>query len=109
MVILKNLRIFTSNLKVIYLCDRLLKTHNMEIVQISCNKCGHPMPKLRLTKYGYDFCVECSTVSTKRGVPVMKGSGDHTWTETVIMEEEQYKSYINPEGNPEITFGIENS
>ena len=44
----------------------------MEIVQISCNKCGHPMPKLRLTKYGYDFCVECSTVSTKRGVPVMK-------------------------------------
>ena len=67
----------------------------MEIVQISCNKCGHPMPKLRLTKYGYDFCVECSTVSTKRGIPITKGSGDHTWTETIVVEEDQYESFVN--------------
>ena len=61
---------------------------------IPCTQCGTPMPELRLTKYGYDFCVECSTVGAKRGVPIMRGSGDHTWTETVIMEEEQYEEYV---------------
>tara|TARA_R110001632_G_scaffold20419_3_gene61119 strand:- start:243 stop:527 length:285 start_codon:yes stop_codon:yes gene_type:complete len=52
------------------------------------------MPELRLTQYGYNFCVKCSTVGTKRGVPIMKGSGDHTWTETVIMEEDQYEQFV---------------
>ena len=62
---------------------------------IPCIKCGSPMPELRLTQYGYKVCVNCSNVSTKRGVPITRGSGDHTWTETVIMEEDQYKSLIN--------------
>jgi len=24
----------------------------------------------------------------------MRGSGDHTWTETIIMEEEQYEDFV---------------
>lgn len=85
----------------------------IKMEMISCVKCGSPMPKLRLTKYGYEFCPSCSEkynlVSKLRGVSVQMGEGDHTWTETVFMTEEQYKQHINPEGNPEITFGIENS
>ena len=61
---------------------------------IPCVRCHSPMPELRLTKYGYDFCVNCSTVGAKRGVPVMRGSGDHTWTETVIMEKDQYEEFV---------------
>jgi|TARA_B100000795_G_C22355401_1_gene270341 hypothetical protein len=61
---------------------------------IPCNNCSGDMPELRLTKYGYNVCVNCSTVGTKRGIPVMKGSGDHTWIETVIMEEDQYEQYV---------------
>ncbi len=66
----------------------------IKMEMISCTRCGSPMPELRLTKYGYDFCVDCSTVGTKRGIPVTKGSGDHTWTETVIMEEDQYEQFV---------------
>ena len=62
---------------------------------IPCIKCGKDMPELRLTQYGYKVCVNCSSVSTKRGVSITKGSGDHTWTETVIMEEDQYVSLVN--------------
>ena len=61
---------------------------------ISCIKCGADMPELRLTQYGYKVCVNCSNVSTKRGIPVTKGSGDHTWTETIIMEEDQYEYFV---------------
>ena len=64
------------------------------VKMISCIKCQNDMPELRLTKYGYKVCVNCSTVGTKRGIPVMRGSGDHTWTETIIMEEDQYQEFV---------------
>ena len=70
---------------------------SLKMKMIPCIKCGSPMPELRLTKFGYNFCVNCSTVGTKRGVPVMRGSGDHTWTETVIMTDSQYKDYLRNE------------
>ena len=64
---------------------------------ISCPKCGSDMPELRKTKYGYDFCVSCSEtydlVGKKRGVSVQMGEGDHTWIETVIMNEKEYLEY----------------
>ena len=65
-----------------------------QVEMIPCSHCSTSMPKLRLTKIGYDFCVNCSTVGAKRGVPIMRGSGDHTWTETIIMEEDQYEEYV---------------
>lgn len=64
---------------------------------IPCSHCGENMPLLRLTKFGYDFCVKCSEtynlVGKKRGLPVQMGEGDHSWTETVIMEENDYVKY----------------
>lgn len=48
------------------------------------------MPELRLTQYGYNFCVNCSTVGAKKGVPVVRGTGDHTWNEIEIVEEQDY-------------------
>ena len=48
------------------------------------------MPELRLTQYGYDFCVNCSTVGAKKGVPVVRGTGDHTWNEIEIVEEHEF-------------------
>lgn len=60
---------------------------------IPCAACGAPMPELRLIKFGYKVCVNCSTVKAKRGVPVMFGSKDHTWTDLVVMEEDDFKIY----------------
>ncbi len=64
---------------------------------ISCSKCKGDMPELRYTQYGYDFCVNCSTVGAKRGLPVTMGTGDHTWTETIVMEEDDYIQYTEME------------
>lgn len=67
------------------------------VKMIPCSKCGNDMPELRLTQYGYDFCVNCSTVGAKRGLPVQFGTGDHTWTDVVIMEEDDYLKYTEQE------------
>lgn len=64
---------------------------------ISCSSCGNDMPELRLTQYGYDFCVTCSEngkgEGMKHGVSVLMGEGDHTWVETVIMSHKQFQEY----------------
>jgi len=64
------------------------------VKMIPCIRCKEDMPELRLTKFGYDFCVNCSTVGAKRGIPVTRGSGDHTYTETIVMEEDQYEQFV---------------
>ena len=79
----------------------LEKRPNMKLKMIKCRSCGSDMPELRLTQYGYNFCVTCSEsgnmVKAKHGIPVMMGEGDHTWIETVIKDDEQYKAYQNQE------------
>jgi hypothetical protein len=70
---------------------------SLKVKMIPCTKCNGDMPELRLTQYGYDFCVNCSDglnlVGKKRALPVQMGEGDHSWTETIIMEEKEYLQY----------------
>ena len=77
------------------------KKQTMKYEMIECRSCGGDMPELRLTQYGYNFCVTCSEtgnkVKVKHGIPVMMGEGDHTWIETVIMDDDQYQQYQNQE------------
>ena len=74
-----------------------IKKSTMKYKMIPCSSCGEPMPELRLTQYGYDFCVTCSEngkgQGKKHGIPVMMGEGDHTWIETVIMDDNQFEAY----------------
>ena len=74
-----------------------IKRQTMKLKMIDCKYCDNQMPELRLTHYGYHFCIECSEngnrVGRKQGVPIMMGEGDHTWIETVIMTDEQFKRY----------------
>ena len=57
------------------------------------------MPELRLTQYNYSFCVKCSEAGlgseTKKAITVLKGEGDHTWVETIVMSDSDYNSYLS--------------
>jgi len=73
----------------------------LSVKMIECSKCFGEMPELRKTQYGYNFCVKCSDglnlVGKKRALPVQMGQGDHSWTETVIMEENEYLKHTEQE------------
>jgi ribosomal protein L37AE/L43A len=64
----------------------------MELKMMECPKCGNPMPVKR-RELGYHVCVNCSTESAKRGVPVMRGTGDHTWVDLEVLTQEQFDEY----------------
>ena len=60
---------------------------NMKMIK--CIKCREDMPELRLTKYGYEVCVNCSTTITYKAISTVNGSGDHTWNDIQIMTSDQ--------------------
>lgn len=55
---------------------------------IKCSRCSGEMPKLRLTSYGYDFCVTCSDVKPKVGRIRVVGEGDYTATELDVLDQD---------------------
>ncbi len=54
---------------------------------IDCIVCNQPMPELRLTKFGYKNCINCSTTKPKQAVNAQFGEGDHTFNEIVFIED----------------------
>ena len=67
----------------------------MKMEMIKCLKCEKDMPKLRLEKFGYKVCVDCSNVSAYKAVNTTHGTGDHTWNDIAIMTEDQLKKLNN--------------
>jgi len=68
-----------------------------KLKMIPCIACNEDMPELRLTKFGYKVCVNCSTTGAYKAVTTINGSGDHTWNDIQIMTPEQYNSYESTE------------
>lgn len=66
---------------------------------IKCTRCKCDMPKLRLTEYGYDFCVNCSDVKPKVGRVRVVGEGDYTATELDILDQDTAKRLQELENN----------
>jgi hypothetical protein len=59
-----------------------------------CLKCKEVINPLRLKALPTArTCVECSTTGAKRGVPMMYGEKDHTWTDMVIMEADEFDRF----------------
>ena len=67
----------------------------MKLKMIPCIACKEPMPELRLTKFGYKVCVNCSTTGAYKAVSTINGSGDHTWNDIQIMTSDQADRLAN--------------
>lgn len=72
---------------------------NVNLEMIKCPKCTEPFPKLRLEKYGYNFCVTCSDVKPKVGRIRVVGEGDYTVTELDILDQDTARRLQELENN----------
>ena len=73
---------------------------------IPCTDCGEDIPKQRLDACkGTTKCVKCSDVKTKKPIVIQKGEGDHTYTETLIVDDDVYKQYLKQEAAERRIFG----
>ena len=78
----------------------------MGMKMIECTKCSSSMPELRLIKFGYDYCVECSTEKPKKAISITGGSGDHTYNTIQVLTSDQYDTIKKQEQlNKKVKFG----
>jgi len=70
----------------------MYQTKTMKLKMMECPQCEEQMP-IKRRELGYHVCVNCSTESAKRGIPVMRGSGDHTWVDLEVMTQEQFERF----------------
>jgi hypothetical protein len=69
-----------------------------------CIKCKEEINPLRLKALPTaKTCVECSTTGAKRGMPMTFGEKDHTWTDMVIMDPEEFDQF-EKQNNQKPTF-----
>jgi hypothetical protein len=59
-----------------------------KLQMISCPKCGNDFPEKR-KMLGYHVCVNCSTTKPVVGITTVEGSGDHTYNDIIIMDQDR--------------------
>ena len=78
----------------------------MNLKMIKCVKCNGDMPELRLTKFGYKVCVNCSTEKQFKALSITGGEGDHTYNTIQVLTSDQYDSIQRQEKlNKKVKFG----
>lgn len=60
----------------------------MQLEMIKCPKCGNDFP-LKRKELGYHVCVNCSTTKPVVGITTIEGSGDHTFNDIIIMDQDK--------------------
>jgi len=60
----------------------------MKLTMIPCPKCGNDFPEKR-KELGYHVCVNCSTTKPVVGITTVEGSGDHTYNDIIIMDQDR--------------------
>jgi len=60
----------------------------MQLKMIPCPKCGNDFPEKR-KELGYHVCVNCSTTKPVVGITTVEGSGDHTYNDLIIMDQDK--------------------
>ena len=68
----------------------------MQLEMIPCPKCGNDFP-LKRKELGYHVCVNCSSVKPVVGVTTVEGTGDHTYNDLIIMDQDRYKAIAEKE------------
>ena len=63
----------------------------MQLKMIPCPKCGNDFPEKR-KELGYHVCVNCSTTKPVVGITTVEGSGDHTYNDIIIMDQDRARS-----------------
>ena len=60
----------------------------MKLKMIPCPKCNQDFPEKR-KELGYHVCVNCSTIKPLVGITTVEGTGDHTYNDIIIMDQDR--------------------
>ena len=67
------------------------------IQMLKCPSCGEMTLHPKRKEMGYHVCVNCSTAKPVVGITTVEGSGDHTYNDIIIMDQDRYRAIAQKE------------
>jgi hypothetical protein len=64
----------------------------MQLEMTLCPSCNEDKLPLKRKELGYHVCVNCSTAKPVVGITTVEGSGDHTYNDIIIMDQDRARS-----------------
>lgn len=64
---------------------------------INCPACNEDRLPVKRKELGYHVCVDCSTAKPVVGITTVEGSGDHTYNDIIIMDQDRALSIAHKE------------
>ena len=73
-------------------------TQTMQSIQmLNCPACSESTLHPKRKEMGYHVCVNCSTAKPVVGITTVEGSGDHTFNDIIIMDQDRARSIAQKE------------
>lgn len=70
---------------------------NQTIQMLNCPACGEMTLHPKRKEMGYHVCVHCSSAKPVVGITTVEGSGDHTYNDIIIMDQDRARSIAQKE------------
>ena len=69
----------------------------MHLEMINCPACSQDKLPVKRKELGYHVCVDCSTAKPVVGITTVEGSGDHTYNDIIIMDQDKANAIAEKE------------
>ncbi len=69
----------------------------MQLEMTNCPACSEDKLPVKRKELGYYVCVDCSTAKPVVGITTVEGSGDHTYNDIIIMDQDRARSIAQKE------------
>ena len=64
----------------------------MQLEMTTCPRCAEEKLPVKRKELGYHVCVDCSTAKPVVGITTVEGSGDHTYNDIIIMDQDKARA-----------------
>tara|TARA_X000001316_G_scaffold12177_2_gene6055 strand:+ start:967 stop:1347 length:381 start_codon:yes stop_codon:yes gene_type:complete len=69
----------------------------MKLEMTTCPSCNKEVLPVKRKELGYHVCVNCSTAKPVVGITTVEGTGDHTYNDIIIMDQDRARSIAQKE------------
>ena len=69
----------------------------MKLEMTICPSCSEEVLPVKRKELGYHVCINCSTTKPVVGITTVEGSGDHTYNDIIIMDQDKAMSIARKE------------
>ena len=69
----------------------------MKLEMTTCPSCKEEVLPVKRKELGYHVCVNCSTAKPVVGITTVEGTGDHTYNDIIIMDQDRARSIAQKE------------